>query len=247
MEIRNANSIFHVHTYRCGHAEMVPDEAYVKKAIELGVGEIWFSDHAPFPGDPFRSRMKYDELKEYTATLAALKEQYRGIVTIHCGLESEYIPSHDRAGYYRELKDDPGIEFLILGQHMAEIEPGEYTFALTKEELQQTEYRYLSDAIVQGCSTGYFDYVAHPDRIYRRRKQWDADMESVADTLIQSARQNKIPLELNMHSLACKHYYWPEFWNRADQNDEVVIGLDAHTIDSMTRRYQRQLDLMSKA
>ena len=27
---------FHVHTYRCGHAEHIPDEAYVKKAIELG-------------------------------------------------------------------------------------------------------------------------------------------------------------------------------------------------------------------
>ena len=28
--------MFHVHTYRCGHAENVPDEAYVKRAIELG-------------------------------------------------------------------------------------------------------------------------------------------------------------------------------------------------------------------
>ena len=40
---------FHVHTYRCGHAENISDETYVKKAIELGVKSIWFTDHAPFP------------------------------------------------------------------------------------------------------------------------------------------------------------------------------------------------------
>ena len=28
--------MFHVHTYRCGHAKNVPDEAICKKAIELG-------------------------------------------------------------------------------------------------------------------------------------------------------------------------------------------------------------------
>ena len=48
---------FHVHTYRCGHAENISDETYVKKAIELGVKSIWFTDHAPFPDNPFGARM----------------------------------------------------------------------------------------------------------------------------------------------------------------------------------------------
>lgn len=53
IEIKSTD-IFHVHTYRCGHAEEVGDEEYVIKAIELGATGIWFTDHAPFPGDPFR-------------------------------------------------------------------------------------------------------------------------------------------------------------------------------------------------
>jgi histidinol-phosphatase (PHP family) len=53
-----------VHTYRCGHAENVSDEEYIKKAISLGASGIWFTDHAPFPGDPFGNRMKYSELDE---------------------------------------------------------------------------------------------------------------------------------------------------------------------------------------
>ena len=117
---RNAMNIFHVHTYRCGHAEVIPDEAYVKKAIELGAAEIWFTDHAPFPGNPFGSRMAYDQLEEYLTTLYNLKQKYTDI-DIHIGLETEYFPHFDNEGYYKHLRSVPEIEMLLLGQHMAEI------------------------------------------------------------------------------------------------------------------------------
>ena len=32
--------LFHVHTFRCGHAEMVSDEEYIKKAIDLGATDL---------------------------------------------------------------------------------------------------------------------------------------------------------------------------------------------------------------
>ena len=33
--------IFHVHSFRCGHAEDVSDEAYIKKAILKSTKEIY--------------------------------------------------------------------------------------------------------------------------------------------------------------------------------------------------------------
>ena len=63
------NEIFHVHTNRCGHAEEVPDRAYVEKAIELGTPRIVFTDHAPFPGNPFGNRMSMEQLPEYTDSM----------------------------------------------------------------------------------------------------------------------------------------------------------------------------------
>ena len=69
-----ASDIFHVHTFRCGHAEDISDKKYIEKAIELGATGIWFTDHAPFPGDPFGNRMKYSELEEYVSTLLRYKE-----------------------------------------------------------------------------------------------------------------------------------------------------------------------------
>lgn len=81
--------LFHIHTFRCGHAEKIPDEGYVLHALELGATDLWFSDHAPFPGDPFRSRMPYAQLDEYVASLQALQKKYEGRLRIHIGLEAE--------------------------------------------------------------------------------------------------------------------------------------------------------------
>ena len=69
--------LFHIHTYRCGHAENISDEAYVLKTIEYGATKITFTDHAPFLGNPFGNRMHFEELSEYLSPLKTLKEKYR--------------------------------------------------------------------------------------------------------------------------------------------------------------------------
>ena len=154
---------FHVHTYRCRHAENVPDDAYVVKAMELGASEIWFTDHCPFPGDPFGNRMGWDELGEYVSTLRGLRDRYPDI-DIHIGLEAEYFPTYDEQGLYTMLTKDMGIEYLLLGQHMAQIgsDPPAYSFSLDKDELIRREYRLLGGATVQGIESGRFSAVAHP-------------------------------------------------------------------------------------
>lgn len=241
MRIINQNDIFHIHTYRCGHAEDVDDEAYVMKAIDLAAKGIWFTDHAPFPGDPFGNRMRYDQLEEYLDSLTILKEKYKGIIDIHIGLEIEYFPSFSRSGYYRKLKEDPRIEILLLGQHIAEDTrlPGLYTFMWKKEELQMNEYWALGRAEIDGIRSGYFNAVAHPDRIFRRCKEWTPEMDAVADRIISTAVKKDIPLEINMHSIKCKGHYWPQFWEKLPNDAKTVIGLDAHSLSDMKRRYER--------
>ena len=128
--------LFHVHTFRCGHAEMISDEEYIQKAIDLGATDIWFTDYAPFPGNPFGGRMKCEELLEYISTLKGLKKQYQRQIKIHIGLEIEYFSGYDQSGYYKELSSNPDLEILLLGQHMAE-DPEDrkhYTFEWPKND-----------------------------------------------------------------------------------------------------------------
>ena len=232
------SSIFHVHTYRCRHAENVPDEQYIEKAIQLGASDIWFTDHAPFSGDPFGLRMAYQELSEYIAALSGLKQKYADI-RIHIGLETEYFPSFDAQGYYRYLRAIPELEILLLGQHMAEIEtaPPRYSFSETAEYLAVNEYKLLGHAMIQGIRSGYFDAVAHPDRIFRRCTAWDCEMEKMSRAIIQSAAEHKLPLEMNLSSVENQKNYKPQFWTLVPIESACIIGYDAHTVAEMETRY----------
>jgi len=230
--------IFHVHTYRCGHADIVPDEEYVKMALQLGAEEIWFTDHSPFPHDPFGSRMKIAQLDEYLSTLSALKEKYRSI-KIHIGLETEYFPNFDSAGFYDQLRSRKEIEILLLGQHMAETscDPPAYSFSESSEYLDANEYKLLGNAILQGINSGYFYAVAHPDRIFRRCGEWTDDMEDISVRIIRAAAEADMPLEMNLSSVESPSLYRTEFWRLVPENGRRMIGFDAHRLEDMRTRY----------
>ena len=239
--------IFHVHTFRCGHAEEVPDEEYIKLAAELGADGIWFTDHAPFPYDPFGARMKYSQLEEYLTSLASLKRKYTDI-SVHIGLETEYFPNFDRAGYYDKLRSMTDIEMLLLGQHMAETSsaPPAYSFSESKEYLAENEYRLLGNAIVSGIRSGYFNAVAHPDRIFRRCTKWTEDMESVSLQIIDSAIEADIPIEMNLSSVEDPEHYKTQFWKLVPDNAKRIIGFDAHCLKDMKSRYCEMKERLSK-
>lgn len=231
-------AMFHVHTFRCGHAEDVPDECYIQKAINMGASDIWFTDHAPFPNDPFGHRMPYSQLDEYVQTLSELKKKYHEI-TIHIGLETEYIPSYDKKGYYEQLLKIPEIEMLLLGQHIAEIadEPPKYSFSETEEFLRENEYKLLGNAMIQGIKTGYFDFIAHPDRIFRKCSEWNDETEKISLEIINAAMSMNIPLEMNLSSLEKPENYKAEFWRLVPNDAKRVIGLDAHSLAEFEKRY----------
>ena len=220
--------VFHVHTKRCGHAQEIEDEAYVKKALEFGSESIYFTDHAPFPEDPFRNRMRYEELDEYITSLKEIRDKYMGKICVHIGLEIEYLPSYD--DYYKQLRNMDEIELLILGQHHAETPLGKYTFEL---EDKSDEWKYLMEGQIAGTKSGYFDVVAHPDRIFKREKKWTPDMETEAKRFLDVATKKRITIERNIASMYHDYQYWDEFWELVPEDLPVIVGSDAHTIDDL--------------
>ena len=242
------NSAFHIHTFRCKHAENVSDEEYVKKTIELGYSDIWFTDHVPFPGDPFGHRMDCAQLPEYIDTLKKLREKYPAI-GIHIGLETEYLPSFDKCGYYEELKENKDIELLLLGQHMAEIsdDPIIYSFEQDRQMRCQNEFIQLGNAIVQGIDSGYFDAVAHPDRIFRHCSKWTDEMNDMAKRIICGADRRNISLEINISSMEYGMYYRKEFWALVPESVNKVIGFDAHSVEQFEKRSEFLLKCSRKS
>ncbi len=233
MVVMEKGEIFHVHTFRCGHAAEVSDEAYVIKAMELGAGKITFTDHAPFPGDFFENRMKYEELDGYLASIRQLQEKYAGRIKVRCGLEIEYLPGFKT--YYEELKGSKRFDVLLLGQHIFEYRPGEWNF---KAELSdEVNAMGLFEAQIRGMETGYFDALAHPDRCLQKIEDWTEAMEEDTVELIRVARkQGGIPLEKNLASMESYNMYRRPFWEHVKEEDAIIIGHDAHSPKELERK-----------
>lgn len=227
MYIPKISEIFHVHTKRCGHASQDSDEAYVIKAIELSQERIVFTDHAPFPGDPFGSRMKMSEYAGYVESIHSLKEKYKDKIEVFCGLEIEFFEQY--LEYYKELKASDDIDVLMLGQHMYMHEDGTYNFM---DEDRSCEFEGISRAMVDGINTGLFDVVAHPDRMYMRYPKVDVNVIAAIDRVVKAATQNRVLLEKNYGSMYIENNYNDTFWLRAGLVG-IVHGYDAHSVEAI--------------
>ena len=192
----SGKELFHIHTHRCKHSSSEADVEYVEKAIELGARKIVFTDHAPFPDNPFGNRMDIEELPEYIDSLAELKNTYKKKIEVRCGLEIEYLPSF--RDYYLNLKKMDGIDLLMIGQHFFEHYEGNYSFS---DEDKTNEFIGLCESMVQGINTGLFDVVAHPDRAFRRCRQFGHREIEAAKSVIWAAVSNGVYLEKNYSSV----------------------------------------------
>lgn len=228
-------TIFHVHTYRCKHASQEREEEYVKKALSLGSTKLVFTDHAPFPENPFQNRMAIEELPEYISVLQRLKEKYKGVLDIQIGLEIEYIP--DYRNYYQKLKEN--VDILLLGQHFSLLPDKRYTFMEIDKNI---ELYALAEGMIAGMETGFFEAVSHPDRIFRRIKNWNTEMEKIATEIKECASSREIILEQNISNMLKqkKQEYRPEFWETVPFELQILYGVDAHSVNDMEKYYHIQ-------
>ena len=105
---------YHTHNYLCRHAEGKLTE-YAKAALQIGVAEIGFSDHAPMEQDPFDSwRMLRTELPCYLQMLEQARTEYPQL-TIRAGLEVDYIPGME--SWIKELAGLYDWDYFIGSVH----------------------------------------------------------------------------------------------------------------------------------
>ena len=224
---------FHVHTSRCKHASGDTDDDYTEAALKLGASKIVFTDHCPFPENPFTNRMDMEQLPEYIHSLKLLKMKYEKFIDVQIGLETEFLPSFRT--YYEKLVEMDGLDLLILGQHFYEVEPDVYSFSM---EDKHNEYIGLAKATLQGINSGYFSVVAHPDRIFRRKTGWDDTMAGISKEIIDEAKEVGIPLEINVSSIR-RRLYKQEFWDLVPPKVKIIKGIDAHSVAELNEGFTK--------
>ncbi len=128
------------------------------------------------------------------------------------------------------LRATDGIDLLIIGQHMFETDTFQYSFEDTDKIL---EFEGLFRAMTEGAKTGLFDVIAHPDRAYRRRRNFGEAEREAARVLIETAMANSVILEKNYASMTQKYLYWQECWDMIPPSAVTNFGADAHSVAAM--------------
>ncbi len=80
---------YHTHTLFCDGKDS--PEQYVLQAIQLGLGSLGFSGHAPVPFENNYAILP-ERLKEYVDEILFLKQKYKDQLPIFLSLEMDYIP-----------------------------------------------------------------------------------------------------------------------------------------------------------
>lgn len=226
---------YHTHTYRCGHAEG-KEEDYVISAIKRGYKVIGFTDHVFLPNVIQKGmRGNYEELDDYINTVNNLKEKYKDRIEIHLGFECEYGDKY--VDYYKYLKEEKGIEYLICGQHLFFINDALVWLSHigTKEEC----LKLYTKTVVKAIKSGLFTYIAHPDLFIRLFEKIDPFVEKQIRKICLAAEKYHVPLEINLGMLRSGgrkqkpgRLIYPDegFFKIVSEYDiKVIIGVDAHS------------------
>ena len=205
---------YHTHTFRCGHAENVPDEAYLQRAIEQGFTVLGFSDHTPWQG--------------------LSPAVCRGVRMLP---ECEYFPGH--MDYLREIR--PQVDYLILGNHFQWADPEHpraYTAApmLLEEYLTTTLagmrtglYAYLAHPDLIYTSQPVFDETCREAAytLCEEAKKLDLPLEYNLYGVDKRARGEFSGLG----------YPCAAFWEIAAKTGvRAIIGFDAHKLQHLCER-----------
>ncbi len=245
------NYNFHTHTFRCGHADLVNDEEYIKEYISMGFKRIAFTDHCPektIIDTRDNVRMLYNEKKEYLTVIQKLKEKYANQIIIESGFEVEYLPGEEEN--LKELKKE--TDKIILGQHFIYDKNGNLKYFRNHSNFDRKELLTYVSYIEEAIKLGIPDIIAHPD-VYMLGKDIFGDAEAeVAHKICQIAEKYNIPLEINLAQIFNHTYYkdkvlnndsiekqkerlnnvsYPckKFWEIASNyNIKVLYGIDVH-------------------
>ena len=237
---------YHVHSEYSDDSN-TPMERQAKSAVKLGLDELCFTDHVDYGvkydhDDPMLKLYPYDSnvnYPEYFPALEAVREKFRGRLTIRAGLEfgvqTITIPQYERL--YSAYHDK--LDFVLLSVHQVDnlaFWNQHYQDGKTQAEYNRGYYQELL-LVIQS----YHDYsvLAHLDLIVRYDRKGAYPFRKVRDIvaeILRTAIDDGKGIELNTSS-------WRYGLNDTQPCREILelyrelggeiltLGSDAHTPD----------------
>lgn len=222
---------YHMHTPLCRHAEGEP-EAYARRAIERGIHEIGFSDHAPMPPhyDP-DWRMTIEQFPEYVESVLRVRAEVPQL-SIKLGLEADYFPGTEDFVY--NVTNEFDFDYIIGSVHYIDdwgFDNAENKARFEKADLYEIYAQYF-DRVRRLAETKLFDILGHPDLVKKFGHRPSRPIDDLVIPALEAVRRAGMALDLNTSGLRypCREIYPSRrFLELARELDvPVTLGADAH-------------------
>jgi histidinol-phosphatase (PHP family) len=241
---------YHNHTALCGHARGTLDE-YIQAAIEKGVTEFGFSDHAPVP-EHLRAgiSMAPYEAEIYIAEVLDKKSAYAGRIDVKLGFEVDF-PMFDT--FDRNYLRDKRIDFIIGSVHYLDgwgFDNPLYIDGYNERGIDSI-YRDYYEILASLAASGMCDIIGHFDLVKKFGHRPESDMTGIIESIAQRLSGTQTAVEINTAGLqkpVAEMYPSDEIIEILFRNNvAVTIGSDSHTPEDVCYGYELAYEKLKKA
>ena len=234
----------HNHTILCNHATGSVDE-YVQRAIELGIDEYGFADHAPMNYDP-KYRMTISQKKKKKKWVLDAKEKYKDKIKVLLGYEVDYLD-----GYILDEVIKSKVDYLMGSVHFLKNKSDMWGFdnpefiGVYKSKDIDTIWVEYFDAIKAMAKTGLFDIVGHFDLIKVFKFLPKKDIRLIAKDALLEIKKSNMVLEINPAGLRKpinETYPSKQLLELAfELQIDITFGSDAHSVEQVGFMHNKSL------
>ncbi|TAL36595.1 MAG: histidinol-phosphatase HisJ family protein [Spirochaetes bacterium] len=240
---------YHTHTELCEHAVGSVDD-YIRAAIDGGLQEIGFADHAPLP-DNLREgiTMRVGDTEKYLSLIAGKRAEYAGRIAVKTGFEVDF-PFFDT--FDRRYLTHPGIDYLIGSCHFIGDWPFDHPAATERFKERDideiyTEYYAILERLI---ASGAFQIIGHFDLVKKFGHRARAEFEDTITVLARACASRDIAVELNTAGLrkpVGEIYPSQKILGILfRENTPVTLGSDAHAPEEVAWEFARAVELLRR-
>ena len=244
---------YHTHHERCGHAAGSLRD-YIESAIAKGLRGIGLSDHSPIyhlgdnPHALPRTAMAQGELSVYFAEMAALRDEYRGIIDVRLGIESDYVPGWGE--HYRKMWRGFNLDYVLGSVHFV---GGAWSLFQRKLPLGYTTesaFREYFDNVIGAARSGAYDILAHFDVIktFGHVPAQITEFEPNVRAAVEALAEAGMAMELNTSGWRKSiDEQYPSRWileHAKRCGVPIVLGSDAHHPNDVAGDFDRAVELL---
>ena len=243
---------YHTHTNHSVDSD-APMETMVRRAIELGLTELAFTDHVDYmyPAAPYPFQIDYTV---YRQAFDTLRDTYADKIRLTLGVEIG-LGAHLNETI-KDFTSKHPFEFIIGSvhdYHGAELHTEAFWSGQTT---RSGNMRYFNELLDSVRNIDDFNVVGHLDYIMRyspfARALSYADYQEVIDEILRAAVSKGKGLELNTsgfrYGLDCVHPQLAILKRYRELGGEIVtVGSDAHFPQYIYERFDAAYDLLGAA